>query len=214
MGHYMPRVTLMGIIERIPILQSLATIKTRLLMIRRLSHTLPKDRSCIVNGRMAVILGRSYLKESHALQVAEFALAMGIADEPTFNWWTGLSPWLNAEVLDTTSEPTLGLSSPKLWINKAAGTSFWHDAIEVEMKIVWVSFDVLADGTMPPPHHEYMRCYMMFNVKMEYFCHKARLVAGGHIKTSNSHICQHCVMRDHANSPTCCSAQCCQHMGR
>ncbi|KAL7474568.1 hypothetical protein ACHAW6_000538 [Cyclotella cf. meneghiniana] len=27
------------------------------------------------------------LKESHPLQVAEFALAMGIASEPAFNWW-------------------------------------------------------------------------------------------------------------------------------
>ncbi len=29
----------------------------------------------------------SDLKESHPLQVAEFALAVGIADEPAFNWW-------------------------------------------------------------------------------------------------------------------------------
>ncbi len=27
------------------------------------------------------------LKESHPLQVAEFAFAMEIADEPAFNWW-------------------------------------------------------------------------------------------------------------------------------
>ncbi|KAL7475056.1 LOW QUALITY PROTEIN: hypothetical protein ACHAW6_000990 [Cyclotella cf. meneghiniana] len=27
------------------------------------------------------------LKESHPVQVAEFALAAGIADKPTFNWW-------------------------------------------------------------------------------------------------------------------------------
>ena len=29
----------------------------------------------------------SDLKESHPLQVAEFALATGIDDEPAFNWW-------------------------------------------------------------------------------------------------------------------------------
>ncbi len=29
----------------------------------------------------------SNLKESHPLQVAEFPLATGIADEPAFNWW-------------------------------------------------------------------------------------------------------------------------------
>ncbi|KAL7474925.1 LOW QUALITY PROTEIN: hypothetical protein ACHAW6_000868, partial [Cyclotella cf. meneghiniana] len=63
----------------------------------------------------------SDLKESHPLQVAEFALAAIIADEPAFNWCHGssrretrLSPWLSAKALDTTSGPTsLGLSSPK-----------------------------------------------------------------------------------------------------
>ncbi|KAL7475313.1 hypothetical protein ACHAW6_001235 [Cyclotella cf. meneghiniana] len=29
----------------------------------------------------------SDLKESHPLQVADFALAVGIADGPAFNWW-------------------------------------------------------------------------------------------------------------------------------
>ncbi len=29
----------------------------------------------------------SNLKELHPLQVAEFALAAGIANEPAFNWW-------------------------------------------------------------------------------------------------------------------------------
>ncbi len=33
----------------------------------------------------------SYLKELHPLQVAEFALAVGIVDEPAFNWWV---PWV------------------------------------------------------------------------------------------------------------------------
>jgi hypothetical protein len=64
------------------------------------------------------------LKESHPLQVAEFAFAAQIADEPAFNWWsagssrreTGLSPWSSAEALDTTSGPTsTGLKFPRLW---------------------------------------------------------------------------------------------------
>ena len=67
----------------------------------------------------------SDLKEPHPLQVAEFALAAGIADEPAFNWWvswvlkrgTGLSPWSSAKALGTTSVPTnLGLSSPSRWM--------------------------------------------------------------------------------------------------
>ena len=29
----------------------------------------------------------SLLKESHPVEVAEFAVVMGIEDEPAFNWW-------------------------------------------------------------------------------------------------------------------------------
>ncbi|KAL7487168.1 hypothetical protein ACHAW6_015162 [Cyclotella cf. meneghiniana] len=51
----------------------------------------------------------SDLKESQPLQVAEFALDTGIANEPVFNWW--------GQALDTTSGPiSLGLSSQKLWM--------------------------------------------------------------------------------------------------
>jgi hypothetical protein len=62
------------------------------------------------------------LKESHPLQVAEFAFAAQIADEPVLNWWsagssrreTVLSPWLSVEVLDTTNTLTsMGLRSQR-----------------------------------------------------------------------------------------------------
>ena len=65
--------------------------------------------------------------------------------------------------------------------DKATGTSFWRDAIKLEMKNVRVAFDVLLDGVAPPSDHQYIKCHMIFDVKMEDFCHKARLVAGGHM---------------------------------
>ncbi|KAL7479872.1 hypothetical protein ACHAW6_005592 [Cyclotella cf. meneghiniana] len=66
----------------------------------------------------------SDLKESQPLQVAEFALAMGIAYELAFNWW-----WTHK----------FGIELPKTVdeayaINKATGTTFWHDAFELEIK--------------------------------------------------------------------------------
>ena len=42
-----------------------------------------------------------------------------------------------------------------------------------------VAFSVLADGAAPPQDHQFIRCHMIFDVKMEDFCCKARLVAGG-----------------------------------
>ena len=35
-------------------------------------------------------------------------------------------------------------------IGKATGATFWYNSIELEMKNVWVAFDVLADFVAPP----------------------------------------------------------------
>ena len=40
---------------------------------------------------------------------------------------------------------------------------------------------MLPDGVAPPSDHQYMKCHMIFDVKMEDFRRKARLVAGGHM---------------------------------
>ncbi|KAL7481939.1 hypothetical protein ACHAW6_007627 [Cyclotella cf. meneghiniana] len=53
--------------------------------------------------------------------------------------------------------------------------------IELEMENVWVAFDNLPDGVVPPSDHQYTKCHMIFDIKMEDFCHKALLVAGGHM---------------------------------
>eukprot|EP00804_Cyclotella_cryptica_P024391 CCRYP_018575-RA/>CCRYP_018575-RA protein AED:0.15 eAED:0.15 QI:0/0/0/1/0/0/4/0/667 len=117
----------------------------------------------------------SDLKESHPLQVAEFAFAAQIADEPAFNWWVS---WVvkrrSARYHKRTHK--YGIEIPKsveeaYAIDKATGTTFWCDAIEKEMTNVRVAFDILAEGAAPPPDHQFIRCHMIFD---------ARLVAGGH----------------------------------
>ena len=55
-----------------------------------------------------------------------------------------------------------------------------YAAIKKEMKNVRVAFDILGDSVGPPADHQYIRCHMVFDVKMEDFHPKARLVAGGH----------------------------------
>ena len=42
-----------------------------------------------------------------------------------------------------------------------------------------VAFDIFGDGVAPLPDHQYIRCHMVFGVKMEDFCCKAQLIAGG-----------------------------------
>ena len=49
------------------------------------------------------------------------------------------------------------------------------------MNKVRVAFQVLGNDENPPPTYQEMRCHMVFDVKMENFQRKARLVAGGHM---------------------------------
>ncbi|KAL7475891.1 hypothetical protein ACHAW6_001785 [Cyclotella cf. meneghiniana] len=137
----------------------------------------------------------SDLKESHPLQVTEFALATGIVNEPAFNWWVTWVLKKRDQIISLVKHGStryhkqihkFGIELPKTvdeayTINKATGTTFWYDEIELEIKNVWVAFDVLPDGVMPPSDHQYMKCHMIVDVKMEDFCRKAWLVARGHM---------------------------------
>jgi hypothetical protein len=66
-------------------------------------------------------------------------------------------------------------------IDRRTNTALWSDAIKKEMKNVRIAFDILEDGSLPPEDHQFVRCHMVFDVKMEDFCREARLVAGGHM---------------------------------
>jgi hypothetical protein len=59
--------------------------------------------------------------------------------------------------------------------------TFWVDAIAKEMKNVRVAFKILEEDEKPPPGFQFVRCHMIFYIKMEDFRRKARLVAGGHM---------------------------------
>ena len=67
-----------------------------------------------------------------------------------------------------------------LALDKKNGNTLWADAIAKELKNVRVAFKILPDGQPAPIGHQKIPCHMIFNVKMEDFRRKARLVAGGH----------------------------------
>ena len=60
----------------------------------------------------------------------------------------------------------------------------WDDSIATEMKNFKVAFKILDDGEMEPRDHKFFQCHMIFDIKMENFRRKARLVAGGHMTTA------------------------------
>ena len=61
------------------------------------------------------------------------------------------------------------------------GDTKWMDAILKEMTNVRVAFDILKDGYRAPIGHKQINCHLNFDVKMEDFRRKARLVDVAHM---------------------------------
>ena len=79
-----------------------------------------------------------------------------------------------------------GIELPKsvahaLELDRQNGNTLWADAIAKEMKDVRPAFRILDPSDPDPVGHQKIRCHMIFDVKMEDFRRKARLVAGGHV---------------------------------
>ncbi len=66
-------------------------------------------------------------------------------------------------------------------LDKKNGNTLWADAIAKEMRDVRVAFSILPDGQPAPVGYQKIPCHMMFDIKIENFKCKARLVAGGHM---------------------------------
>ena len=79
-----------------------------------------------------------------------------------------------------------GIKVPKtveeaLTLDKKNGNDLWWKALQKEMSAVKVAFEILDDDERPPIGFQYMKCHMVFSIKMEDFSRKAHLVAGCHM---------------------------------
>jgi hypothetical protein len=54
-----------------------------------------------------------------------------------------------------------------LQMDKENGNTVWWDAINKEMKNVRVAFNILEDGESLPPCHTFVKCHIIFDVKMD-----------------------------------------------
>ena len=139
------------------------------------------------------------LKASNPLELAEYAVANEIDDEPAFHWWVSdilkkrdrLISKVKAKYWRTTHK--FGIEVPKtatqaLMIDQRTGTTFWTDAIKKEMANVRIAFEKLDGITAQQmrtgkvkPGYKYCGTHMIFDIKMDgKFTRKARLVADGH----------------------------------
>lgn len=131
------------------------------------------------------------MKNSYPVQVAEYAKASGIDDEPAFAWWVKHVLRKRERILKKVKSKywrmthKFGFELPHnvkeaLEIDRKTGTTFWREAIELEMKNVMPAFKFVDDGDNIPIGYKEIPLHIVFDIKMD-FTRKARLVAGGHV---------------------------------
>ena len=131
------------------------------------------------------------LKESNPIEVAEYAVAKQIENEPAFDWWVNKFLRRRDRILAAVNSRyhkrthKFGIEIPKTVaeayeLDRRNGNDLWRKAIEKEMEAVRVAFKLMGDDEKPAPGFQEIRCHMVFDVKMEDFRRKARFVAGGH----------------------------------
>ena len=133
----------------------------------------------------------SDFKECYPTETAEYAVSAEISHEPAFNYWVNATlkrrDWIISLVckrvtgyLKKTSK--YGIELPNT-VKKACkldqknGNTFWQDAIAKELKNVKIAFDIFDDNGKIPMEHQFVKCHMIFDVKMEDFPLKGQ--AGG-----------------------------------
>ena len=140
-----------------------------------------------------------HLKDSNPKQLAEYAVANRIEEEPASKWWV-----LN---MLKTRNCTIAKVKSRYWktnykygfrlphsvqdafqIKKETGTDFRWQAIQKEMKKVMVAFEYNEQLTPEQARNDRTKyvgfqeisCHMIFDNKMD-LTRKARFVAGGHL---------------------------------
>ena len=129
------------------------------------------------------------LKESNPVEVAEYAVAMGIEDQPAFQWWVPYTLNKRDRIISAVNSRyhkrahKFGFRVPKtvheaMEIDKENGDDRWAKSVKKEMDAVRIAFEI-KDSPDRPVGYERIGCHLIFDVKMEDFRFKARMVANG-----------------------------------
>ena len=140
-----------------------------------------------------------HLKDSNPIELAEYAVANRIQEEPAFKWWVSDALRTRNRIIAKVkgkywkTSHKYGVRLPHsvqeaLAIDKETGTDFWWKAIQKELNKVMVALEF--DESMTPEQlrqdktayvgFQEIACHMIFDVKMD-LTRKARFVAGGHL---------------------------------
>jgi hypothetical protein len=140
------------------------------------------------------------VKEANPVELAEYAVANKIDDEPAFAWWVSYTLKKRNRIINRAkakywrTSHKFGVRLPKtveeaVRLDQENGNRFWQDAIDKEMKKANVAYEpkegVTADDIRrgkveDMKGYQEIKCHIVFDVKMD-FTRKARFVAGGHM---------------------------------
>jgi hypothetical protein len=135
----------------------------------------------------------SDLKEAYSVQTAEYAIANKLEDQPAFAWWVGPTLRRRDRIIVSATNKRyhkrihkFGIELPKtvkeaLEIDRRTGTTYWRDALDLEMKNVRIAFDVLDEKDEIPVGYQQIRGHLIFEIKMSSLRRTARYVADGHL---------------------------------
>jgi hypothetical protein len=133
------------------------------------------------------------LKESHPLEMAEYATTQGIDHNPAFNWWVPQVLRLCKHIISLVEKQKMsnlkkntkfGIKVPTLVdhalkINKRNGNTLWADTIAKEMKDVRIAFKCLNLGKRAPLDYKWIKCHMFFDIKLRTFEGRPIWLLGG-----------------------------------
>ena len=130
------------------------------------------------------------MKESHPVDVAEFAVATGIDTEPAFCWWVPYTLRKRDAILAAVRlrarkrTHKYGIELPytaeeALELDKKNGNDFWEKAIAKEMRNNAIAFQILESDENVPVGWTLQSGHMVFDIKMD-LTRKARWVLDGH----------------------------------
>jgi hypothetical protein len=153
---------------------------------------------CAFKGGHHEMVQLKTLKESNAIELAEYAVAHRLVEEPAFKWWVPhvlkrrnrIISKIKSRYWRTTHK--FGIRLPKtveeaLEIDRQTGTDYWYKAINKEMskvKVAWeakegVTPQQVREGKSDLVGYQEIGCHLVFDIKLD-FTRKARYVAGGH----------------------------------
>ena len=130
------------------------------------------------------------MKESHPVEVAEYARARRIDKEPVFEWWVPHT-LKKRQVILSAFKKRLRKTTHKYGIeirtnvehafeiDRKNGNNLWKDALEMEMYNIGVAFEILEDGKTAPAGYTKVSGHLIWSVKMD-FTRKPRWVLDGH----------------------------------